>query len=173
MEHGVEYQNRLRAAIRAVPEPPHPVLPFDSASVFPLHHRQGYRIPHSNRHVVNGDVVPPKSVSDEIDSIWGNMYQPNRDSRIKKVKRQVPVAFKQELYRLWWVSADLCNLSGVKGNWTPNSPFKLCFDEIRPKSKGGDYSIGNLQVILTCVNTAKWDYENQETKEWMAGYKRA
>ena len=172
MENGIAYQNIVRHAIRAAPETL-PTLPFDSHSEFPLPHRQGYRIPLSNRHVVNGQVVPPPDVKFELDAIWKrNMETPNQDPRIKP-KKQVSFCSKQELYRLWWVSANQCNMSGVKGNWNPNSPFKLCFDEICPKSTGGDYLIGNLQIILSCVNTAKWDYENQETKEWMAGYKRA
>lgn len=170
MENGLDYQEIVRRAIRTASEPL-PTLPFDSSSVFPLARRPGFRIPHSTRYVVDGMVVPPDDVRREIDACWTrNMETPNQDPRIKP-KQQVPFSSKKELYRLWWVSGSLCNLSGVKGNWIENSPFKLCFDQKVPKSKGGDYLIGNLQIILSCENTAKWDYENGEAIEWMSGYK--
>ena len=104
MDNGAGYRLAVRNAIRAA-STPLSTLPFNSMSVFPLVHRLEFHIPHSNRYVDGkGIVTPPDDVAREIDSIWANMYQPNRDSRIKKVKQQAPVASKQELYRLWWVS---------------------------------------------------------------------
>ena len=52
-------------------------------------------------------------------------------------KKQVSFRSKQELYKLWWLSGDVCNKSGVLGNWSVNSHLKMCFDRIYPGSLGG------------------------------------
>ena len=57
----------------------------------------------------------------------------------------MPYASKEELYALVWQQGDICNLSGVKGDWKANSLTKLAFDEIVPRNpaddkvKGGDH----------------------------------
>ena len=64
----------------------------------------------------------------------------------------------------------MCNLSGVKGDWTPNSLTKLSFDEIVPRNpadndndvQGGDYSLRNIQIVLVAINEMKWNYSNDE-----------
>ncbi len=63
----------------------------------------------------------------------------------------MPYASKEELYALVWQHGDICNLSGVKGDWDLNSGTKLAFDEIVPRNpaddndnvkvKGGDYTL--------------------------------
>jgi hypothetical protein len=78
----------------------------------------------------------------------------------------------QDLYRLCWVSGDVCNLSGVAGSWEANSPLLLTFDRVMPGAKGGTYEWWNLQVVLVTANTAKWDFSLEEELEWMASYKR-
>ncbi len=67
----------------------------------------------------------------------------------------------QELYALVWLQLqkqkDVCSLSGVKGDWTPNSLTKLSFDEIVPRNpadnnvQGGDYSLRNIVIIKSCL----------------------
>ena len=80
----------------------------------------------------------------------------------------MPYASLQELYALVWLQKDVCNLSGVKGDWTPNSLTKLSFDEIVPRNpadndvQGGDYSLRNIQIVLVAINEMKWNYSNDE-----------
>jgi hypothetical protein len=165
MEHGFEYQATVRQAIRSSPAPL-PTLPFDQATIFPIPQQEGYRISHSDKFVINQIVVPPNDVADEIYKIWNaNMVTPN--TGMKQVKYP-PI---QDLFRLWWVSGDVSNLSGAKGSWVPNDYVKLCFDRILPGSKGGFYLIENIQIVLDAENSAKWDYPNEEAISWMAQYK--
>jgi hypothetical protein len=166
MEHGLDYQENVRDAIRSA-EHPLPTLPFTASTIFPIPHREGYRIPHSEAFVINGIVVPPKDVADEIEAIWyRNMVTPNTGKKQVEYPPQV-----QPLFRLWWVSGDLSNLSGAEGSWVPNNYNKLCFDRILPGSKGGNYLIENILIILDAENSAKWDYPNEEATSWMAQYK--
>ena len=86
-------------------------------------------------------------------------------------KKQVEYSILQDLFRLWWVSGDLSNLSGAEGSWVPNHDLKLVFDRIIPGSNGGSYLIENVQIILEAENSAKWDFPNEEAISWMAQYK--
>jgi hypothetical protein len=69
---------------------------------------------------------------------------------------------------LVWQQRNICNLSGVKGDWKINSLTKLAFDEIvivpknpaDDKVKGGDYTLQNIQIVivLVAINEMKWNY---------------
>jgi hypothetical protein len=80
----------------------------------------------------------------------------------------VPYASKEELYALVWQQRNICNLSGVKGDWKTNSLTKLAFDEIVPRNpadhevKGGVYTLHNIQIIAVNINEMKWNYSNEE-----------
>jgi hypothetical protein len=80
----------------------------------------------------------------------------------------VPYASKEELYALVRQQRNICNLSGVKGDWKSNSLTKLSFDEIVPRNpadekvKGGDYTLHNIQIVLRAINEMKWNYSNEE-----------
>ena len=85
----------------------------------------------------------------------------------------MPQASKEELYALVWLQNNICNLSGVKGDWIPNSLFKLSFDEVVPRNpalktvQGGDYTLGNIQIVLVALNEMKWNYSNAAAIEYL------
>jgi hypothetical protein len=86
----------------------------------------------------------------------------------------VPYASKEELYALvWQKQCNICNLSGVKGDWKINSLTKLSFDEIVPRNpaddevQGGDYTLNNIQIVLRAINEMKWNYSNEEAVEYL------
>ncbi len=80
----------------------------------------------------------------------------------------MPCASLQELYALVWLQKDMCNLSGVKSDWTTHSLTKLSFDEIVPRNpadqdmQDGNYSLRNIQIVLIAINEMKWNYSNDE-----------
>lgn len=167
MEHDLEYQSTVRQAIRAAAIPL-PVSHSTATSSDTLD-LSVFRQPHSRQYLVNGRVCPPAGVIEAIRKI--HRYMSNYagwDKRLVTVKVQPEVSPLYSLYVLWWLSGDVCGISGVRGDWQANSPFKLCFDRVVP---GGSYKVENLQIILCCVNTAKWDHSDEETREWMRGYK--
>jgi hypothetical protein len=87
----------------------------------------------------------------------------------------VPYASKEELYALVWQQRNICNLSGLKGDWETNPLIKLAFDfdEIVPsdpadnKVKGGDYTLHNIHIVLVAINEMKWNYSNEEAIKYL------
>ncbi len=127
-----------------------------------------FRQPHANTYIVGGNVVPPDNVKSTINAIYNDMLRPNRDSRVKRIKTIDVTVDLQDLYRLWWLSADICNLSGVKVSWERNDTWIAAFDRI---NHGGPYALENLQIVANCVNTAKWDHSNADALEWIENFK--
>lgn len=161
MENDIGYQQQVRRAIWAAPTP----LPV---SPWPYIANSGYRRPHSDVYIVDGVVVPPTDVAAAIKAIHIRMNRPNHDKRLKNKKvKQVDVDL-QGLFRIWWLSGDLCNLSGVKVSWESNDVWKAAFDRIVP---GGPYAADNIQILANCINTAKWDHSNDDAVDWMSNFK--
>jgi hypothetical protein len=159
MGNGLDYQQIVRRAIRDAPPPPL------------MTERPPRRLTDSDKRMIN--------------ACWSNNMKNQR-------RGNVPYASKEELYLLAEKSGGICNLSGVHGNWEVNSPFKFAFDRIVPGFKGGKnlkeslekaskfslsppcvgtYQIHNLQIILSCVNTAKCAFNNEDIVQWLTGYK--
>jgi hypothetical protein len=172
IENDAAYQSSIRNAIRSVPMPV--TIRPDTLDDVVAYAETSERQPHHLKYVRNRIVTPPPKVKKALDAFWmSNIVTPKQDSRLSREKPKVNGCLLQDLYRLWWVSGDICNISGVLGSWEANSALKLTFDRIIPGAKGGTYEWWNLQVVLVAVNTAKWDFSQEETINWMETYKQA
>ena len=188
MENDNVYQIAIRTAIRSAPNPIS-IFPYSMDNIVEYAAKTGRR-PHSVKYLRNGIVYPPDDVEKAINLFYrNNVESQNRDHRVA-TKPKVKGCFKQDLYKLWWLSRDQCNLSGVIGDWNANSILKLTFDRIIPGANGGmscfslhcysylltpfigTYEWKNLQIILVAVNTAKWDYSQEKARTWMSVYKQ-
>ncbi|KAI8826485.1 hypothetical protein BJ741DRAFT_583718 [Chytriomyces cf. hyalinus JEL632] len=165
------YQATICNAIRAAPMPV--TIRPDLLNDVIAYARTSQRLPHDAHYVRNGVVTPPPAIMKAINEFWSrNIETPNDDPHLSGPKKLLAGCSKQDLYKLWWLSGGICNLSGVKGDWKQNSDFLLTFDRIVPGSKGGTYEWWNLQIVLVTVNMAKWDYSQDEAIEWITGYKK-
>ncbi|KAI8619186.1 hypothetical protein BC830DRAFT_1078704 [Chytriomyces sp. MP71] len=133
MENNAVYQATIRHAIRAASTPVaiHPDLLEDVVTFART----------------NWIVISPPDVKKTIDTFWTRAVEnPDRDTRLNRQRAAVSFSSKQHFYRLWWVSGDIRNLSGIKGNWEENnSEFLLTLDRIVPGAKWGIfYSVMGL-----------------------------
>jgi hypothetical protein len=170
MDSDLATQATIRWAVHYAPNPL-PILTYDAEN-FPPVLTLGFRNPHSYDYVDdNGLVTPPSNVKAVLDEFYRmNIATPHAGSLVR-VQNPRPGCSKQELYRLWWLSADQSNLSGVMGNWVVGDAFKLTFDEIVPFADGGSYIMANLQVVTIFDNTAKLDFPNADAVEYFQHFK--
>lgn len=145
MEGDLEYQETVRTLIRSAPIPlPLAASPEDDLSHF-VHPGPHFRPTHDMKYNRNGKITPPGDIKKSIDVFWTlNIETPNSGHFTTNSKKYIAKRMsihrgcsKQELYKLWWLSGDICNKSGVKGDWVVNSHKKLTFDRIIPGARDG------------------------------------
>ena len=149
MEHDLDYQQNLKNLIHSSQNPlPIAASPLDDLSNF-VHPGPSFRPTHDNKFNKNGQIIPPDDIGKAIKLFWktnvetmnnGHSYT-NSDAYINKRRENHVGCTMQELYKLWWLSGDICSISGAIGNWEVNSFAKLTFDRIIPGAAGGTTSL--------------------------------